>query len=1357
VACTRLRLPIAAFIAVLACDFLSSPLRSQSLPVITSFAASAPVTNPGTVTNLSWSVANATSISIDQGVGDVTGTNSIYVGPVLTTTYTLTAAAGANSVTRQVTVTVADTPAPVFGNGRTYYVSPSGSDSNSGLAAGSPWQTVAKVNSTSLQPGDTVLFQRGGEWHESLTAPSSGVAGNPISFADYGTGVKPKFWGSIVLTNSLFVPAGNGLYTYSISTPITAALVNHTFFYTSPSNNAAALVNSWSYSGTTLTINSPNSDPRIDGNVYTAVVRQDVVFSNYQSHLIFRNLVADESAAADQGYAFRIQNSTDVLVDSCEAYRAGKHHFASINSTQFVGKNLYAAWSMPGQSRVGATSVDPAVSAYVSYGDSSVSLPNQTSEWSNVVWDHPIDPQNNVNYYAFYTHGAKVTSVFLENMSSLAAGLTVNNSDNTSATIFIKGGLIQNARLEVYGQGILVDGMHITGPYGSALMGGAGLTFQNMLLEGSYLEADGYQTAVVSRASGNTLRFSTIVLDSRASGSYACLTLDSDFSGTSSQGAHFQYYGNVCIAPMTALKQWDLYAAGADFAQTQYNLYAPGAAFAQASSSGFNYLSFNQWQGLGMDTSSRQGDPLFVGASQSNYNLQPGSPAIDSALLPVSLLIATPPIPTDQADNPRLQGNAFDIGALESPGALNSPNWSITAVGGTPQSTTVGARFGAALQAKVMDSDGNPVIGVSVTFSAPVNGVSAAFNGPTTATSVTDATGVATSPALNANSQQGSYIVAATTAGMAATASFNLTNNPVGVSGTLSGAITSSATAVNLTTEGTADWVHWGDASLNRKAVVGAQISSYTIVGSGSVLKYSNDPRPLSWTDGSPTALGSSNKDGVYISGTGNGFSISVPADTATRTFVLHVGGWDSGGTLTAHLSDGSATDFVNTTAAASGQYDRNYTLTYQAGAAGQQLTVTWKMASGAGNVTLNGAALSSTSVTPASIVATGGTLQTATINSAFPSSLQVTVKDASNNPISGVAVTFTAPSSGASGAFSGSAAATVNTDVGGVATAPVFTANAIAGSYTVVAGTPGLATTASVSLTNQPGAPASISAAGGTPQSATINSSFANPLVAMVKDSGGNPVSGVTVTFAAPSSGASGTFSAGSVTANVMTIGNGTATVLAFTANGQAAAYAVTASAAGIGTPAIFNLTNNALVTGSLMGSADSAKTAVSLTVEGASDWVHWGDTNLNRKAGVTAQLSNYTVGSGSVLKYSNDPRPLSWTGGAPTANSTNNFNGLYISGTGKGFSITAPADSTSRTIVMHVGGWNSGGMFTAHLSDGSATDFTNTTPTATGQYDRNYTLTYRAGSQNQTLTVTWKMASGTGNVTLNAAALAP
>jgi hypothetical protein len=178
----------------------------------------------------------------------------------------------------------------------------------------------------------------------------------------------------------------------------------------------------------------------------------------------------------------------------------------------------------------------------------------------------------------------------------------------------------------------------------------------------------------------------------------------------------------------------------------------------------------------------------------------------------------------------------------------------------------------------------------------------------------------------------------------------------------------------------------------------------------------------------------------------------------------------------------------------------------------------------------------------------------------------------------------------------------------------------------------------------------------------------------------------------------------------------------------------------------------------GSLKGSGTSSATAANLTTEGTADWIHWGDTtnvtSVNRKSGVTALLSTYTKIGGTVNRYTNDPRPLSWTGGTPTATGTNN-NGVYIAGVGSGFSFTAPADTTTRTLTVHVGGWNSGGKLVASLSDGSADPFMDVTSTATGQYDRNYVISYKAASSG-TLTVTWTMNSGTtGNVTLNGAAL--
>jgi hypothetical protein len=195
------------------------------------------------------------------------------------------------------------------------------------------------------------------------------------------------------------------------------------------------------------------------------------------------------------------------------------------------------------------------------------------------------------------------------------------------------------------------------------------------------------------------------------------------------------------------------------------------------------------------------------------------------------------------------------------------------------------------------------------------------------------------------------------------------------------------------------------------------------------------------------------------------------------------------------------------------------------------------------------------------------------------------------------------------------------------------------------------------------------------------------------------------------------------------------------------------------VATPASYALTNTATPLGALAGSVSTSGAAVNLATEGPADWIDWGTAGPTRKVSGGSQLSTFTVvGSGSVLIYNDDPRLLSWTGGTPTASRTNDPSGSFIFGTGNGFAITAPADTTQRTVVVHVGGYQSGGMLTAHLSDGSAVDYTNTSATASDQYDRNYTLTYRAGAAGQTLRVTWTMATSggsNGNVNISAAAL--
>jgi hypothetical protein len=190
-----------------------------------------------------------------------------------------------------------------------------------------------------------------------------------------------------------------------------------------------------------------------------------------------------------------------------------------------------------------------------------------------------------------------------------------------------------------------------------------------------------------------------------------------------------------------------------------------------------------------------------------------------------------------------------------------------------------------------------------------------------------------------------------------------------------------------------------------------------------------------------------------------------------------------AGTTLASLAIVGQNTNFVQGTTVAS----------FGAGITVNSLTVN-SATSATANITIQGAAVPGTrtvTITTGSEVATlpngftvtaatavsmtanaGTTPQSATVSTAFANALAVTVRDAGNNPVAGVNVTFTAPGSGASGVFSNSTATiTVATNSSGVAAAP-FTANGTAGGPYAVAATSG-ALSASFSLTNS---------AGGTP-----------------------------------------------------------------------------------------------------------------------------------------------------------------------------------------------------------------------------------------------------------------------------------
>lgn len=207
-------------------------------------------------------------------------------------------------------------------------------------------------------------------------------------------------------------------------------------------------------------------------------------------------------------------------------------------------------------------------------------------------------------------------------------------------------------------------------------------------------------------------------------------------------------------------------------------------------------------------------------------------------------------------------------------------------------------------------------------------------------------------------------------------------------------------------------------------------------------------------------------------------------------------------------------------------------------------------------------------------VAASTGTPQSATVNTAFATSLGVIVTDADSNPVAGITVTFSTPNSQASAIFPNGA--TVSTDASGVAQIQAV-ANTVAGSYVVTASVNGASSTASFNLTNTAG-PATLGVPiTGTPQSAAVSTQFSVPLGIKVTDAYGNGISGISVTFDAPASGASATFPPDGGSTIVVTGADGSANVQAL-ANATPGAYQVTASFSGQNGQTVFNLTNTAL-----------------------------------------------------------------------------------------------------------------------------------------------------------------------------------
>jgi hypothetical protein len=159
-------------------------------------------------------------------------------------------------------------------------------------------------------------------------------------------------------------------------------------------------------------------------------------------------------------------------------------------------------------------------------------------------------------------------------------------------------------------------------------------------------------------------------------------------------------------------------------------------------------------------------------------------------------------------------------------------------------------------------------------------------------------------------------------------------------------------------------------------------------------------------------------------------------------------------------------------------------------------------------------------------------------------------------------------------------------------------------------------------------------------------------------------------------------------------------AAILASVPQGAATGNVVVTNGTQSSNPVSFTVTQTP---GALFGNYSHTVTSVTLTSASVFDWAHWGtspDAPLVRKQGVLTDFS--VIGPNTPTVFSDGEIEYSWTDGdlVPAADRTKT--GVSITGVGNGFHLNVPADTTPKTLLLYLGGWEAQGQITASLCDG-------------------------------------------------------
>ncbi|MBK8006658.1 MAG: hypothetical protein IPK12_22970, partial [Gemmatimonadetes bacterium] len=335
-----------------------------------------------------------------------------------------------------------------------------------------------------------------------------------------------------------------------------------------------------------------------------------------------------------------------------------------------------------------------------------------------------------------------------------------------------------------------------------------------------------------------------------------------------------------------------------------------------------------------------------------------------------------------------------------------------------------------------------------------------------------------------------------------------------------------------------------------------------------------------------------------------------------------------------------------------------SYTLTFSA--PGQSITGVTSTA-----ITLTAGAAARLAV----VTQPGGTPQSGII---LPQQPVVQVQDAAGNPVAAAGRTVVAAINSGPGGLVDPVGRNVTTSAQGAATYTALRLTGPVGAYSFIFTSAGLASDTSDTFTLAAGTPVTVAASTPTSQSAPAGSAVASPPAVLVSDGAGNPVPGVTVTFAITAGG-------GSLNgATPQTDALGIATVAGWTLGPVAGANTVTATVSGSGisgNPVSFSATGTAATATTIALNAGNNQTATVGTAVAVAPSVRVSDANGNPVSGVSV---SFTTGGGATF-----------TGGGTSAAVATNAQGVAAPGawilgtTAGGYGLTADVPGLAGTPV--------------------------------------------------------------------------